>query len=180
MTQTDLTHISFNFRCHLNWQGALLRTKTGRSHDMSLPRLMWSTLGKRTGGWLVRSPSSHLNSRPSSKLVSGWVSFLPLFSIYWIAAYFFFNIKGHSMPRGGGGGGGGSLPLEAIPDAREKINIDKGYPNQGWARTARIAKRVSKLRKMGEKGIQIAMIRVQALGLYVERVGNLRQHVRVH
>ena len=30
--------------------------------------------------------------------------------------------------------------------------------------------------KNGEKGIQITMIRGQAVGLYVERVGNFRQH----
>ena len=49
----------------------------------------------------------------------------------------------------GGGGGGGSLPLEAVPDAREK-NAEGGYPNQGWARKARTAKRVSKSRKTGK------------------------------
>ena len=52
----------------------------------------------------------------------------------------------------------------------EKKKRGKGYPNQGWARYARIAKN-------GEKWFQITMIRVQAVGLYVERVGNLRQHV---
>ena len=37
---------------------------------------------------------------------------------------------------GGGGGGGGSLPLEAVPDTREKKKTaGKGYPNQVWART---------------------------------------------
>ena len=34
-----------------------------------------------------------------------------------------------------------------------------------------------KTRKMGEKGIQIAMIRILAMRSNVERVGNLRQHV---
>ena len=57
----------------------------------------------------------------------------------------------------------------------EKKSAEKGYPNQGWARNARIAKRVSKSRKAGKKGIRIAMIRVQAV--YVEWVGNFRQHV---
>ena len=53
-----------------------------------------------------------------------------------------------------------SLPFEAV-----------------CTRCSRIAKRVSKSRKNGGgKGIQIAMIRVQAVGLYVKRVGNFRQH----
>ena len=47
------------------------------------------------------------------------------------------------------GGGGGSLPLEDVPDAREKKQ-GKGYPNQGWALNSRIAKRVSQ--KFGETG----------------------------
>ena len=47
-------------------------------------------------------------------------------------------------------GGGGSLPLEAVPDAREKKTRGKGYPDQGWARKARTAKRVSKSRKTGK------------------------------
>ena len=58
----------------------------------------------------------------------------------------------------GGGGGGHLIPLEAVPvpDAREKKNMGKGYPNQGWAR---YAKRVSISRKIWEKGrpIQIAI-----------------------
>ena len=68
-----------------------------------------------------------------------------------------------------GGGGGGSLPLEAVPDAREKKHAGQGFPNQGWARNA---KRVSESRTMGQKGIQITMFRAQAVGLYVymERV----------
>ena len=47
-----------------------------------------------------------------------------------------------------GEGGGGALPFAAVPDAREK----GGYPNRVWARNARYAKRVSKLRKNREKG----------------------------
>ena len=34
---------------------------------------------------------------------------------------------------------------------KEKKNAKKGYQNQGWGRKARIAKRVSKSRKMGER-----------------------------
>ena len=52
----------------------------------------------------------------------------------------------------GGGGGGVTSNGGRIPDAQEKKNAGKGYPNQGWARNARIAKRVSKSREMGEKG----------------------------
>ena len=44
----------------------------------------------------------------------------------------------------------GSLPLEAVPDARDKINAGKGYVFQGWTRNARIAKIVSTSRKMGK------------------------------
>ena len=79
-----------------------------------------------------------------------------------------------TMMSPGGGGGGGSLPLEAVPDAREKKRVTRVYPNHGWARNA---KRVSKTRKMGENGIQIAMIRILAMRSNVERVSNLRQHV---
>ena len=53
------------------------------------------------------------------------------------------------VPRGGGGGG--SLPLKAVPDALEEKR-GKRYPNQGWARNARIANRVSKSRKWGGGG----------------------------
>ena len=73
-----------------------------------------------------------------------------------------------------GGGGGGSLPLAAVPDAREKKMCKMGIQIRGGARNA---KRVSKTRKMGEKGIQIALIRILAMRSNVERVGNLRQHV---
>ena len=52
---------------------------------------------------------------------------------------------------------------------REKENTEKGYVFQGWTRNAQIVKRVSKSQKMGEKGIQIIMIRVITLQLYVER-----------
>ena len=41
---------------------------------------------------------------------------------------------------------------------REKTRKKGNYLNQGWARNARNAKRVSKTRKTGEKGIQIAII----------------------
>ena len=75
-----------------------------------------------------------------------------------------------------GGGGGVSLPLEVVPDAREK-NGGKGYSNKGWARNTRIGKRVSKSWTLGEKGIQIAMIKILAMPSYAERIGNLRQHV---
>ena len=52
-----------------------------------------------------------------------------------------------------GGGGGGSLPMVAVPDAQ-----GKGYPNQGLARNARYAKRVSKSQTFGERvSIQIAI-----------------------
>ena len=51
----------------------------------------------------------------------------------------------------------------------EKKNAEKGYPNQGWARNARIAKRVLKSRKNRKKGIQIAMIRILPMRSYVER-----------
>ena len=49
---------------------------------------------------------------------------------------------------GGGGGGGGSLPLEAVPDAREKNPIKKGIQIRGGHR---IAKRVSKTQKMKKR-----------------------------
>ena len=42
---------------------------------------------------------------------------------------------------------------------REKTHAEKGYPNKGWARKARTAKRVSNHGKR-ENGIQMAMIRV--------------------
>ena len=54
----------------------------------------------------------------------------------------------------------------------EKKTRKRGIHNQGWARNARIAKRVSKSRKIGEKGIQIAMIGILAMRSYVEMVGN--------
>ena len=78
------------------------------------------------------------------------------------------SVQFNSTKAGGGGGGGGSLPLKAVPDAREKKRVKRvNYPNQGWARNA---KRVSKRRKMGEKGIQIAMIRILAMRSNMERV----------
>ena len=61
---------------------------------------------------------------------------------------------------------------------REK-NRGKGYQNQGWARNARYAKRVSKSRKIGGNGIKIAMTRVLAMRSNLERVGHLRQHVQL-
>ena len=51
-----------------------------------------------------------------------------------------------------------------------------GYPNQGWARKARTAKRVSTSRKTG-KWYSNCYDKSLALRLYVERVGKLRQHV---
>ena len=64
--------------------------------------------------------------------------------------------------------------MEAVPDAREKKNGGKGNPNQGVG--AEREKGVKNAKK-GEKGIQIAMIRILAMRSNVERVGNLRQHV---
>ena len=62
---------------------------------------------------------------------------------------------------------------------RKKKTAGKGYPNQGWAVGAERVDREKgvKIAKNWGKGIQITMIRVQAVRLYVERVGNLRQHV---
>ena len=57
---------------------------------------------------------------------------------------------------------------------REKNKRGNGYPNQGWMRNTRYAKRVSTLRKIGEKGIQIDMIRDLAMRSYLERVGNVK------
>ena len=66
---------------------------------------------------------------------------------------------------------GGSLPLAAVPYPRPIKNVEKGYVFQGWARNARKAKRMSKSRKCGKKGIYITMIRVlKCVRLYVERV----------
>ena len=58
--------------------------------------------------------------------------------------------------------------------SRKKKPRKKGIQIRGWARNT---KRVSKMRKMGEKGIQIAVIRILAMRSNVERVGNLRQLV---
>ena len=64
-------------------------------------------------------------------------------------------------------GGGGALPLEAVPDARER----KRRKGVCFFRS-RIAKK-----KGGGGGIHIVMIRALTVRLYVERVGKLRQHV---
>ena len=52
----------------------------------------------------------------------------------------------------------------------EKKNAERGYPNQGCQNRE----------KMGKRGVQIAMIRVQAVGLYVERVGNLYDNMNIN
>ena len=75
------------------------------------------------------------------------------------------------------GGGGGSLPLKAVPDARENKR-GKRVSNSGVGAERADREKGVKMAKNGGggggEGIQIVMIRVQALGLYVERVGKLR------
>ena len=65
----------------------------------------------------------------------------------------------------------------------KKKTRKKGIQISGWARkarNARNAKRVSNRQKMGGGGEGYSnryMIRILAMRSYVERVGNLRQHV---
>ena len=63
---------------------------------------------------------------------------------------FFFTQSDMTFPRGGR-----SLPLEAIPDAREKKSGEKGYPNQGWAAGAEraVCKKGVKIVKKNGKGV---------------------------
>ena len=68
----------------------------------------------------------------------------------------------------------GSLPLEAVPDAREKNTRKKGI-QFGGARGTR--KWCQNRQQLGKRVFQIAVIRVLAMRLYVGRVGNLRQRV---
>ena len=60
---------------------------------------------------------------------------------------------------GGGGGGGVSLPLEAVPDAREKKRRKGLSKSLVGAESADHEKGI-KIMENGENGIQIAMIRV--------------------
>ena len=78
-------------------------------------------------------------------------------------------------------GGGGSLPLEAVPDAREKIR-GKGVSKSGVGPLyARYTKRVSKsvVKPIREKGYpnRYMMIRVLAVRSNLERADNSRQQV---
>ena len=76
---------------------------------------------------------------------------------------------------GAPGGGGGHFHWRPYQMLEGKKTRQKGIKIKGaWARNAN---RVSKTRKMEEKGIQIAIIRILAMRSNVERVGNLRQHV---
>ena len=67
------------------------------------------------------------------------------------------------------GGGGVSLPFEAVPEK-------KGLFLTGGRETRGSRKEFQNREKWGE-GIQIAMIRVLAVHLSVERIGALRPHV---
>ena len=71
---------------------------------------------------------------------------------------------------------GVSLPLEALPDAREKKKKEKrgkGYVFQGWARNARTAKKGLKSWKT-VKSYPNCYGQSLAVRLYDERVGKLR------
>ena len=60
-------------------------------------------------------------------------------------------------PGGGGGGGGGvSLPLEAVPNAREK-NVENCMFFRGMCGTCGSQKGCQNCKKWGENSIQIAM-----------------------
>ena len=73
-------------------------------------------------------------------------------------------IMNNNLTRGGGG------HFHWRPYQMLEKKCGKGVSKSGVG----AEERVSKSRKMGGKGIKI---RVQAVGLYVERIGNLRQHV---
>ena len=71
--------------------------------------------------------------------------------------------------------GGGSLPLEAVPDAREREKRVKGVSKSGVG--AEREKGV-KNAKNGRKGYPNRyMIKILAMRSNVERVGDLRQRV---
>ena len=63
--------------------------------------------------------------------------------------------------------GEGSLPLEAYQMLEKKTNAEMGIQSGVGAEREKGVK----IAKNGEKGIQIAMIRVLAMRSYVERVG---------
>ena len=72
------------------------------------------------------------------------------------------------------------LPLEAVPDARERKKTGgKGIQIRGGRGTRGIyGKRVSKSGKIGKRDIQNRYDQSSiAMRSYLERVGNLRQHV---
>ena len=58
----------------------------------------------------------------------------------------------------------------------EKKNAGKGYPNQGWARKARTAKRVYQNHGKRENGIKMAMINKPCDCTWKRVAIKLRQH----
>ena len=72
------------------------------------------------------------------------------------------------------GGGGGVTSI----GGRTRCSRKKCVKRVSKSGVGAERERVSKTRKIEEmKGIQIVMIKILAMQSYVERVGNLRQHV---
>ena len=65
--------------------------------------------------------------------------------------------------------------------AIRKKNVDNAWVSKsGVGADREKGVKVAKKNIYENKGIRIAMIRVQAMGLYMERVGKLRQHVHLY
>ena len=115
------------------------------------------------------SPYQNISEQTLFCIYSQWIfiqgkSYFLIAKIYGIVVISLNKIMG-----GGGGGGHCHWRLNQIrgKETRKRIYFSAG--------PTRIAKRVSKSqKKIGEKGMQITMIRVLAMRSYVERVGNLR------
>ena len=89
-------------------------------------------------------------------MCSMWVLYTNLFSVD--------SVHGREFCIEPGGGGGGSLPLEAVPDARGG-KWGGRVSNSGVGAECTDCEKGVKIANKGEKGIQITMIKVQAVGI---------------